>query len=130
MPKLIKDQQVVDNTWTRIDAPTDLEVLPATPIFIPLAFWLENKAQLIQRVDTIGVTVSSTDDVSSLAEDCQSLPVIDVSFPAFMDGRGFSLGRLLRERHGFSGELRASGQIIRDQLCYLPGQGGFGASGP
>lgn len=119
MPKVIKDEQVLDNTWIRAEVGIELSSLGAEPTLVPLTFWLANKEPLSQRISTIGVTLTSTDDPASLAADAQSLPLIDVNFPGFMDGRGFSIGRLLRERHGFKGELRASGQIIRDQLCYL-----------
>ena len=58
-------------------------------------------------------------DLSAITEDIISCPIIAINFPVFMDGRGFSLGRLLRERHGYTGEIRAIGHVIRDQLCYL-----------
>ena len=49
----------------------------------------------------------------------RNLPVIAIDFPLFMDGRGFSYGRTLREHFGYKGEVRAIGQFIRDQLYYL-----------
>ena len=61
-----------------------------------------------------------------LAADAATLPLIAVEFPKFTDGRGYSIGRLLRERFGFRGELRAIGDIQRDQLYYLH-QVGFDA---
>ena len=55
-----------------------------------------------------------------------TVPVIAINFPKFVDGRGFSLARLLRERYGYQGEIRATGEIIRDQL-YLLQRCGFNA---
>ncbi|BFM07128.1 DUF934 domain-containing protein [Halioxenophilus aromaticivorans] len=119
MPKLIKDEQIIDNAWLRLDDLAAEDTLPEGDVIVPLSYWVQNKAQLQGRVQSVGVSINNTDDVTVLAEDAQDLPLVEVYFPAFMDGRGFSQGRLLRERFGFTGELRAAGAIIRDQLCYL-----------
>ena len=66
------------------------------------------------------------DDPSALAPDVASLPVIAIDFPTFADGRGYSIARLLRERDGYRGELRAVGDVLRDQL-YLMAECGFDA---
>jgi uncharacterized protein (DUF934 family) len=47
------------------------------------------------------------------------LPVVAIHFPTFTDGRGYSLARLLRQRHGFGGDLRATGDVLRDQIYLL-----------
>ena len=67
---------------------------------------------------SIGVWLSSEQLADDLGDECQKAPVIAIQFPTFMDGRGFSTARLLRERYGFNGELRAV-NVIRDQLFYL-----------
>jgi uncharacterized protein (DUF934 family) len=66
------------------------------------------------------------DDPAALAGALDRLQAIAVRFPAFSDGRGYSIGRLLRERHGFRGELRAVGAVARDHL-YFMAQCGFDA---
>lgn len=66
------------------------------------------------------------DDLSALTEKIKSAARIDVNFPKFGDGRGFSIARLLRERYGYKGELRAVGQVGRDHLYYME-QCGFDA---
>lgn len=66
------------------------------------------------------------DDLSVLTEKIRSAARIDVNFPKFGDGRGFSIARLLRERYGYKGELRAVGQVARDHLYYME-QCGFDA---
>lgn len=120
MPKLIKDGNITDNTWQRIEADiASVAELPSGNILLPLAFWLDNKEALQARQAEIGLTIANTDDVAVIADQVNQFAVIELFFPAFMDGRGFSQGRLLRERYGFTGELRAGGQFIRDQLCYL-----------
>ena len=66
------------------------------------------------------------DDLSVVTERIGSTARIEVNFPKFGDGRGFSLARLLRERHGYKGELRAVGEVARDHLYYME-QCGFDA---
>ncbi len=97
MPRLIKDGAIVE------DSATDV---------LSLDEWLaaENKAQAVQ--------LQPGEAPLPLFDHLQSIPLILVNFPLFMDGRGFSYARELRER-GFTGELRATGNFIRDQLSYL-----------
>jgi len=121
MPKLIKDGVVVANTWTLLEkgeaAPADVTV-PTGQVIVPLTVWHAQKESLQQRSD-IGVWLDSEELASELGDDAKSLPLVAIHFPLFMDGRGFSTARLLRERFGFTGELRAIGYFLRDQLCYL-----------
>ena len=63
------------------------------------------------------------DDPAKVAGELAGASRVEVNFPKFGDGRGFSIGRLLRERHGYKGELRAVGQITRDHLFFLEGCG-------
>jgi uncharacterized protein (DUF934 family) len=121
MPKLIKNGEIVENTWTLIvksEGDASAVEVPAGQVIVPLAVWISQKAQLQNRTD-IGVWLDSDETAEQLAEEAKTLPLIGVNFPGFMDGRAFSTARLLRERYGFKGELRAVGNFIRDQLCYL-----------
>jgi uncharacterized protein (DUF934 family) len=120
MQKLIKDGAIINDIWTLIAKPeADAIVdLTASHIILPLQVWMENKSHLQTRTD-VGVWLDSDETADLIGEDAQSLPLIAVNFPLFMDGRAFSTARLLRERYGFKGELRAIGNLIRDQLCYL-----------
>lgn len=120
MPKLIKDGQLVQDTWQLIaEADTSIDALPAGRIIVPLPLWLEARENLRQRLPDIGVWLNGDEEVDQLENDVDALPLIAVNFPTFTDGRGFSAGRLLRERYKFSGELRALGYFLRDQLFYL-----------
>ena len=121
MPKLIKDGAIVENTWGLIAKPEGdaAEVaVPAGQVIVPLSVWIAQKAQLQARKD-VGVWLDSDETADSIGEEANNFAVIGVNFPLFMDGRAFSTARLLRERYGFTGELRAVGNFIRDQLCYL-----------
>ncbi len=121
MPKLIKDGAIVENIWTLMAKPdTDAASaeVAAGNIIVPLSVWLAQKNQLQSRND-IGVWLDSDETAEQIGDDAKKLPLIAVNFPLFMDGRAFSTAKLLRERYGFTGELRAVGNLIRDQLCYL-----------
>ena len=66
-----------------------------------------------------GLWIDSDEAVELVGHEANLFPLIAVNFPAFTDGRGFSIGRLLRERYSFNGQLRAIGNPIQDQLFYL-----------
>lgn len=123
MPKpLIKDRQIIDDAWTLV---RDAEAgAPAGPAILPLALW-KTLRDSRAAADT-GVWLAPADDPAELAGAVAELPVIAVDFPQLADGRGYSIGRLLRERYGFAGELRAIGDVLRDQLYPLE-QVGFNA---
>ena len=87
-------------------------------MIVPLALWLAHRDALRARGD-VGVWLAPSDDPAALAADLVRLPVIAVDFPQFTDGRGYSIARLLRDRYRFAGELRAIGDVLRDQLFAL-----------
>ena len=120
MPKLVKDGVIAENTWTLLEKSEEAANcdLPAGQIIVPLNVWQAQKASLASRAD-VGVWIDSDESAHDLGEDAKDLPLVAVNFPGFMDGRAFSTARLLRERYGFTGELRAVGHFMRDQLCYL-----------
>jgi uncharacterized protein (DUF934 family) len=126
MPQLIKNGALVADGWTLVRDITQLTTgLPPPYAIVPLAFWRGANEALRARRD-VGVWLAPADDPALLATDAARLPLIAVEFPKFTDGRGYSIGRLLRERLGFAGELRAIGDIQRDKLYYLH-QVGFDA---
>lgn len=119
MPQLIKRGEVFADDYTLVRDIAAVADLPeASPVIVPVAFWREHRALFVARGDT-GVWLAPDDDPAELAADVKLLPVIAIDFPTFTDGRGYSTARLLRERYAFTGELRAIGDIQRDQLFYL-----------
>jgi len=125
MPQLIKGGAVIDDRWILLREVAAGSVMPQVPVIVPLAAWLGARDDLRARGD-VGVWLSPADDPALLTRDVAALPVIAVDFPKFADGRGYSTGRLLRERFSYSGELRAIGDIARDQMYFLH-QVGFDA---
>lgn len=117
MSTLILDRKVAVDTWTLVE---EGAAMPATgDVIVPLATWQAESATLAARAGRTGVWLKSADDPAALANDLPRLGLVAVQFPAFTDGRGYSTARLLRTRLGYAGELRAIGDIQRDQLFYL-----------
>jgi uncharacterized protein (DUF934 family) len=119
MPPLIKCGAVVDDAYMLLRGTTALADVPeGVPVIVPLALWLAEHDALAARGD-VGVWLAPSDDPGALAADVVTIALIAIDFPSFTDGRGYSSARLLRERFGYRGELRAVGDIQRDQLYYL-----------
>jgi uncharacterized protein (DUF934 family) len=122
MALIIKDRNVAADCWLRLELNADGS-LPAAPptgdIIVPLAMWQGRREQLIARPGRLGVWLDSHEDPADVAEDLKLFGVVAVNFPTFTDGRGYTIGRLIRERYGYRGELRAIGDVLRDQLFFL-----------
>lgn len=115
MPQLLKDGNIINNSWQLISD----DILVEGDILVSVSQWQAQSDALTSRDGAVGVWIDSHEEIEDFAEAIIGLPVIAINFPKFADGRGFSLARLLRERYGYSGEIRAIGQIIRDQLFYM-----------
>ncbi len=122
MRKIIKNKTIVSDDWNvlRLAAEDSAENLavPSGHQIVPLSVWLAQKPALSQRSD-IGVWLASDERPEALKDDVATLPLIAVDFPIFADGRGYSIAYNLRTRLGFGGELRAIGDVLRDQLFYM-----------
>jgi uncharacterized protein (DUF934 family) len=81
--------------------------------------WREARAALLARRGPVGVALANTDPVESLACDVSRIDLITLHFPKFSDGRAYSQARLLRGRMGYGGELRATGNVLQDQLPFM-----------
>jgi len=125
MSRLIKNGAIIEDRWTLLREAASAKDLPSTAVIVPLSLWLSDRDALRARAD-VGVWLKPDDDPDALAVDCTELRLIAVDFPQFSDGRGYSTARLLREKYAFTGELRAIGDVLRDQLYYLA-QCGFNA---
>lgn len=113
MSRLIRHRSLVNDSWRvlQIDEPVPAE----GDVILPLNLWRQ-KPQAANRNGATGVWLGPADQPSDIGEfPC----LIAVHFPAFTDGRGYSTARLLRQRYRYTGELRAFGDILRDQLFEL-----------
>lgn len=91
----------------------------ASPILLPYARFVEARKHWLALNNALGVVFPNDLDPSLLAEDLERLSLVVLQFPAFRDGRAYSQARLLRERHGYRGTLRASGDILIDQYFFM-----------
>ena len=128
MSKIILDDAIVDNQWITLS--DDHSALPtaqdAPQLIVSLKTWHAKRAEIIACGGQLGLLLEGTDEPEALAADVSLFDVIAINFAKFTDGRGYSLGRLLRERYGFRKELRAVGDVLQDQLFYLK-RSGFNA---
>lgn len=113
--RIIRDLQIVEDARRRV---ADDEPLGDGPVSVSLTRWCEARDALLARGD-VGVHLQPEEGFESLVPDLGQLPVITFMLPRFSDGRPYSRARLLRERHEYDGEIRAAGDVLRDQLLYL-----------
>ena len=130
--QIIKNRAVVNDDWTVLrlkenETPESINV-PAGKVIIPLKIWLAQREKLQGRAD-LGVWLASDERPEVLKDDVKKFVVIAVDFPRFGDGRGYSIAYNLRARLGYSGELRAIGDVLRDQMFYMQ-RVGFDAFAP
>ena len=105
---------VVEDRFTRLE---DEQALPGSGgALVSLARFESERESLLARDALLGVWLKSDESPRLIAEDLESLALVALEFPIFSDGRAYSSARLLRERYGFKGELRAIGDVLCEQL--------------
>jgi uncharacterized protein (DUF934 family) len=119
---LIKNDVLVADEWTVLrlkeGETADRVNIPAGKVIVPLPVWNCQHETLQQRPE-LGVWLASFERAEDIQDELQRFPVIGVDFHKFTDGRGYSMAYRLRKQMGFRGELRAMGDILRDQLFLL-----------
>jgi uncharacterized protein (DUF934 family) len=113
---LIKNGQPLADPWTTV---ADDAALPAGAVIVGLGRWQRDREALLGRNQPIGVGLPPDRPVEALAADLGRLGVVALEFRSFRDGRAYSQARLLRERYRYAGEIRATGQVLRDQLLFM-----------
>ena len=113
---VLRDGSWHDNDLTHLD--DDSELPETGRVTVSLARWAAAADQLADRGD-VGLRLHSDDALADALAYTNRAALVAIEFPTFADGRGYSLARLLRERHDYTGELRAVGDILIDQLTYL-----------
>lgn len=115
--QLIKGDRIVEDGFARLadDAP----VPDRLPVIVPAARFLADAETFARRDGPTGVIWPNDRRVAELAPHLDRLALVALVFPVFRDGRAFSQARLIRERYGYRGELRATGQVLRDQFLFM-----------
>jgi uncharacterized protein (DUF934 family) len=114
---LIREGEVIADPW--FHAGDDDPLPDGRPVAVPLARWRREREGLLARGTPLGVCLASEELAPEIGDDARLLALIVVGFASFRDGRPYSTARLLRERYGFRGELRARGDVLRDQLLFM-----------
>jgi uncharacterized protein (DUF934 family) len=120
MPTLIKLQAgraiLANDAFTHVD---DDQSLPPGDVIISLTRFQADGERLLGEGRAVGVRLEPNEEAEALAYDLPRLALVALAFPKFRDGRQYSNGRVLRERFGFKGELRAVGDVLREQAGFM-----------
>jgi len=117
MPRrLLRDRQIVEDEWLYSTQAADNAL---APLIVTVDEWQHDRDRWIGRGSRLGLLIAPAHKTETLAPDLEFFALIAAEFPGPADGRGYTQGRLLRERFGFKGELRATGYVRRDQLFFL-----------
>ena len=126
---MIKERRLVADSWRLLERGAKGE-LPEVPsqgdVIVPLALWLARREEFLAYPGKLGVWLDASEGPEAILGDLQRFALVAVNFPKFSDGRGYSTARILRERYGYSGELRAIGDVLHDHLHFMK-QCGFDA---
>jgi uncharacterized protein (DUF934 family) len=114
---LVKQGHIVEDRYVRV--PDDAPIPDGVPVIVTAERFLAGAAELAAREASVGVLWPNNRKVAELEPWLSRLALVALVFPKFRDGRAYSQARLLRERYGFHGELRATGEILRDQFLFL-----------
>lgn len=110
--------QVIEDPWVLVWEAETATSRPVMQEILPFCRWQGRDPHEVTRKPR-ALWISPDDDFESCAEQLGQLDLIAVDFPSFRDGRGYSIAYLLRSRYGWKGELRAIGDVLRDQLNYM-----------
>jgi uncharacterized protein (DUF934 family) len=114
---LIKAGKRVEDPF--VDASAAEAIPPSGPVIVSLAQWQAQRDALLARGTPLGIRLHSDQSPEAIADDVKHFAAIALEFPKFRDGRAYSYARLLRERYGFKGELRAVGDVLMEQLFFM-----------
>ena len=114
---LIKEGQVAQDTWRTLS--DEDSIIGNGPVIISFERWRDAREALKRHNGPLGIRMKSDQPPSLIADDLERFDLIALEFPTLQDGRAFSYARLLRERHGFKGEIRAVGDVLREQAGFM-----------
>ena len=120
MRNLIKNGQLTQDHWTILREATGPEVLKAVPgksFIVPLKFWKLYQDELANYAGEVAIWLDSDENVNDIGSELERFALIALNFPIFSDGRSYTNARELRDCLKYGGEIRAIGDVLRDQLC-------------
>lgn len=118
MSTLFVDGAVVEDSWVTVDG--EQPVPDGENVLVSLSLFEEHRNELLTRNDgRLGVFLEAGEPLEAISEYLDKLDLVALDFPSFADGRSFSKARLLRDRYGFEGQIRATGDIRIDQVQHM-----------
>jgi uncharacterized protein (DUF934 family) len=114
---LLKDGVVVTDHF--VDASASAELPAAGPLMVSLAQWQQHRDALLARAGHLGIRLRSDEPPEIIATDLKRFAVVALEFPKFRDGRAYTHARMLRERFGYTGEVRAVGDVLQEQMNFM-----------
>jgi len=114
---LIKNGELVESAF--VDVSSADAIPPAGAVMVSFEQWQAQRDSLLARGTPLGIRLHSDQTPDLIAGDLQHFALVALEFPKFRDGRAYSYARLLRERYGFTGELRAVGDVLLEQLFFM-----------
>jgi uncharacterized protein (DUF934 family) len=115
---IVKHDALVDDPYFDASA-ADAVLPPAGPVIVSIERWQSERDSLLARGAPLGLKLRSDQSPELVADDVGHFAMIALEFPKFRDGRAYSYARLLRERYGFEGELRAVGEVLLEQVFFM-----------
>ena len=114
---LIKEGNRIEDPWVFVG--DDDPIPDEGPVIVGYGRWRQQREILLGRNAPIGIRLAGDEPPSLISDDLDRFAVIALEFSKFTDGRAYSHARLLRERHGYAGEIRAVGDVLRDQFLFM-----------
>lgn len=127
---LIRDGRLVPDPYT--DASALAEVPEGVPLIVSLEQWQAHRDALLARGTPLGIRLRSDQSPTRIAGDLAHFAVVALEFPRYRDGRAYTHARMLKERLGYAGEIRAVGDVLQEQLHFMQrcGFNAFDIAGP
>jgi len=115
---LLKSGKIIDDPWVCWDDDPDSDPSVGA-VIVSLKQWRDSRDRLLARATPLGIVLTSEQTPGEIEADLKYFDLVALDFPVFTDGRAYSNAKRLRQRYGYTGEVRAVGQVQRDQYLAL-----------
>ncbi len=120
--QIIRDRRISESHWRHVPEGALADAMRTTlpgAIIVALADWRYYRSELLCRGTPVGVRLDAGNDVDEIVDDLDRIALVALEFESATDGRAYTHARILRERHGYQGEIRAVGDVSRDRLAFM-----------
>lgn len=120
---IVKHDCVIEDSWRPLQGRDLTEICPQEYVLLSVEEWHSHGPAAAARFERVGIALAPDESVEEIVGALANLELVALTFPKFNDGRAFSQARLLRERYEFTGEIRATGHVIRDLFLFMQRSG-------